>query len=168
MIKLHTWILAGILSLVWIGSANAHGDITNLPSSVQVLQYQMSLWIEPEDLDKRSGLAMAYFRTNELDKAITELETVLAADPVHFDALNGMGVVLIKKGQAKQALDYLQKAYAINADDVMIHVHLSIAYDKLGQAAEAQKYMEKARSLHKAAGGNEEDIDKEIKIISGQ
>lgn len=168
MIKLHTWILAGILSLVWIGSANAHGDISKLPSSVQVLQYQMSLWIDPDDLDKRSGLAMAYYRTNELEKAATELETVLAADPAHFDALDGMGVVLIKKGQAKQALDYLQKGYAINSDDVMIHVHLSIAHDKLGQTAEAQKYLEKARSLNTAAGGSEEDIETEIKIVSGQ
>lgn len=168
MIKLHTWILAGILSLVWIGSANAHGDISKLPSSVQVLQYQMSLWIDPDDLDKRNGLAMAYYRTNELDKAATELKTVLTADPAHFDALDGMGLVLIKKGQAKQALDYLQKGYAINSDDVMIHVHLSIAHDKLGQAAEAQKLIEKARSLNTAAGGSEEDIESEIKIVSGQ
>ncbi|MDH3347622.1 MAG: tetratricopeptide repeat protein [Desulfobulbaceae bacterium] len=168
MIKLHTWILAGFLSLVWIGSANAHGDISKLPSSVQVLQYQMSLWINSDDLDKRSGLAMAYYRTGELDKAITELQIVLKADPAHFNALDGMGVVLIKKNQANEALEYLKKAYAINSDDIMIYVHLSIAHDKLSQLTEAQKYLEKARTLNKEAGGDEEDIETELMIVSGK
>ncbi len=53
--------------------ALGHGDISKLPSSVQVLQYKMALYMNADDLDTRNKLAMAYIATGQIDEAEKEL-----------------------------------------------------------------------------------------------
>ncbi len=158
--------LLTLVFLLWSNMAWGHGNISKLPSSVQVMQYKMKLYMDKDNLDSRNGLAMALYRTGKLDEAIKELSTVLKADPQNFDATDGMGVVLIKKEKYKEALEYLQKALAMKEKDIMVHVHLAVAYDKLNLADKSKAELEIAGSLVSDAS-EIEDIDKELKIVSG-
>lgn len=157
--------LALTMTLLMAGSAAAHGNISKLPDSVQILQYKMKLYMNADDADTKNNLAMAYFRTNQLDEAKLELAAILDKDANNFDALDGMGIVLIKEGKATEALEYFNRALAINDSDLMVHVHLSVAHTQLNQADLAKIEMDKAKAL---ASGPEELalIQEEVKLIS--
>ena len=147
-------------------TVHAHGNISKLPDSVQILQYQMKLYMNVDDFDSRNNLAMAYFRTGRLEEARKELVYIIDKDAVNFDALDGMGIVLFKMGRNREALEYLNKAVAINPQDMMVHVHLSLVCGKLDMKEQADREMAMARSM---AEGPEKlkEIDTEIAIISG-
>ena len=158
--------LAIVLCLVLTGSAWSHGDISKLPSSVQIMQYRLGLYINPDDLAVRNKLAMALYRTNQFGEAEEELQHILETDPVNFDALDGLGIVLIKVGRDAEALEQLKKAVKINEQDVMVHVHLSVVYKKVKLLEKAQSELDKARSL--ASDPAElEDIERERELVAG-
>ena len=158
-------LLTLCLVLMTAGTAAAHGNISKLPDSVQILQYKMKLYMNADDADTKNKLAMAYFRTNQLDEAKKELAAILDKDANNFDALDGMGIVLIKQGKSAEAMEYLRKALVINEKDVMIHVHLSVAHTQLNQPDLAKSEMDKAKTL--AAGTDElTRIQEEVKLIT--
>ena len=158
--------LTFILCLVWAGLAWSHGDISQLPNSVQIMQYRLLLHMNPDDPAPRNGLAMALYRTNQLEEAEKELRYILKRDPLNFDALDGLGIVLIKMERLQEALQYLKKAVTINEQDVMVHVHLSVVYEKLKLPENARSELEKARSL--ASNPIQlEGIDKELQLVGG-
>jgi tetratricopeptide (TPR) repeat protein len=155
-----------VLCLVWVELAWAHGDISNLPNSVQIMQYRLLIYINPDDLKSRNMLAMALYRTNELEEAEKELIYIIERDSLNFDALDGLGIVLIKAGRYQEALHCLEKAVKINEEDVMVHVHLSVLYQKTRLPERAKSELEKARSL--ASQPIElENIEKELKLVRG-
>ena len=155
-----------ILCLVWAGWAWAHGDISELPNAAQIMQYRLLLYMNPDDPAPRNRLAMALYRTNQLEEAEEELRYILGRDSHNFDALDGFGIVLIKMGRYQEALQYLEKAISINDQDVMVHVHLCVVYEKMKRPERAQNELEKARSL--ATGTDElEKIEKELELVSG-
>ncbi len=159
-------MLTIMICLLWANGVWAHGNISKLPNSVQVVQYKMMLYMSPDDLGLKNNLGMAYYRSGKLDNAMTELKAVLEEDPENFDAIDGIGVVLIKQEKYKEALEYLQKAVSLNAKDVMVHVHLAVAYDKLNLPEKSKSELEKAGSL--VSDSSEIDaIDAELKIVSG-
>ncbi len=154
-----------ILCLGWTGLTWAHGDISKLPNSVQIMQYRLLLYMNPDDPVARNDLAMALYRTNQSDEAEKELRYLLEKEPENFDALDGLGVVLIKKKRYEDALQYLKKALSLNDQDVMVHVHLSVAYQKTDLPQEAQSALEKARSLAKDPT-ELENIYKELELVT--
>ena len=158
--------LTFVLCLVWAGWAWAHGDISKFPNSVQIMQYRLLLHMNPDDPAPRNGLAMALYRTNQLEEAEKELRYILKRDSLNFDALDGLGIVLVKMERLQEALQYLKKAVTINEQDVMVHVHLSVVYEKLKLSESALSELEKARSL--ASDSIQlEDIEKELQLVSG-
>lgn len=159
--------LAFVLCLAWVGLARAHGDISKLPDSVQIMQYELLLYMSPDDLVSRNKLAMALYRANKLEKAEKELKYVLEKDSVNFDALDGLGIVLTKVARCQEALQYLKKAVSVNDQDVMAHVHLSVVYEKLKLPEKAKSELDKARSLT-SDPVQLEDIEKELKLVSGR
>ncbi|WP_417909071.1 tetratricopeptide repeat protein [Candidatus Electronema sp. PJ] len=153
------------LLAVSVGSAAAHGDISKLPDSVQIMQYKMLLYMDAEDTETKNNLAMAYFRTKQLDLAVQELEGVLKKDAKNFDALDGMGLVLLKQKKADEALKYLEQALAINDKDALLHVHFSVAYEQLKQAEQAAAALKKAGELAPGPEGAAA-VQNEIKLIT--
>ena len=155
-----------VFCLVWVGWAWAHGDISKLPNSVQIMQYRLLLYMTPDDPAPRNSLAMALYRTNQLEEAEKELRYILKRDSLNFDALDGLGIVLIKMGRSQEALKYLEKAVGVNEEDVMVHVHLSVVYQKMNLPERAKSELEKARSL--ASDSIElENIEKELQLVGG-
>jgi tetratricopeptide (TPR) repeat protein len=147
------------------GSAAAHGDISNLPDSVQIMQYQMLLYMDPNDAETKNSLAMAYFRTGKLAEAAAELEGVLKKDPNNFDALDGMGVVLLKQKKAEEAMKYLERALAVNSKDALLHVHLSLAHKLLQQPEQAAAALKKAGEMAPSAEGAAA-VQKEMQLLT--
>jgi tetratricopeptide (TPR) repeat protein len=158
--------VAFALCIIWTGLAWGHGDLSRFPDSVQIEQYRLNIWLNPDDLETRNNLAMAYFRSKKLDEAENELRYVIDKDPQNFNGLDGLGIVLIKKKRLKEALGYLEKAAVINEKDVLLHVHLYVVYEKMNMHEEAESELNKARAL--AAGTDEAElIDKEIDLVGG-
>jgi tetratricopeptide (TPR) repeat protein len=158
--------VAFALCIIWTGIAWGHGDLSRFPDSVQIEQYRLNIWLNPDDLETRNKLAMALFRSNKLGEAEEELRYVIDKDPQNFNGLDGLGIVLIKMKKHKEALGYLEEAAKINEMDVLLHVHLYVAYEKMNMDAKAQSELKKARAL--AAGTDEAElIDKEIDLIGG-
>jgi len=157
--------LALSMVLLFAGSAAAHGSISKLPDSVQILQYKMKLYMNADDADTKNNLAMVYVRTGQLNEAKEQLEAILAKDQHNFNALDEMGVVLTIEKKAANALEYLTKAQKINDKDLMVHVHLSIAHGLLNQADLAKQEMDKAKAL---MAGPEDitAIEQEVKMIT--
>ena len=151
--------------LLSAGSAAAHGGISNLPDSVQIMQYKMLLYMDADDAETRNNLAMAYFRTNELTEAVQQLEAVLEKDANNFDALDGMGIILIRQQKGTEALKYLERALAVNDKDMMVHVHLALAHKQLNQPELARKAMEAAEKLA-ASPEAAAEIQQEIQLIT--
>lgn len=147
------------------GSAAAHGDISKLPDSVQIMQYQMLLYMDPADAETKNSLAMAYFRTGKLTEASAELDGVLKKDAKNFDALDGMGVVLLKQKKAEDALKHLEQALAINDKDALLHAHLSVAYEQLKQPEKAAAALKKAGELSPSPEGAAA-VQQEIKLLT--
>ena len=154
-----------LVLLVSASSAAAHGGISKLPDSVQIMQYKMLLYMDTEDTAIRNNLAMAYFRSNELTEAAQQLEEVLKADANNFDALDGMGIVLLRQKKGADAVKYLERALTLNDKDMMVHVHISLAHQQLDQPDLAQKALETAEKLA-ATPEAAAEIQEEIKLIS--
>ena len=159
--------VAFILCLSLTGHAWAHGKVAHLPDSVQITQYRLSLFMDPDNLAVRNNLALALYRTNQLEEAQEELKYILEKDSANFDALDAMGIVLLRMGKYQEALEYLKKAVKVNERDVMVHVHLSVAYEKLESAEKARGELDKARSLS-SAPAELENIKKELKMVRGK
>jgi tetratricopeptide (TPR) repeat protein len=154
-----------LVLLVSAGSAAAHGGISKLPDSVQIMQYKMLLYMDADDTATRNNLAMAYFRNNELTEAAQQLADVLKADAKNFDALDGMGIVLLRQKKGAEAVKYLEQALALNDKDMLAHVHLSLAHQQLNQPDLAKKSLETAEKLA-ATPEAAAEIQEEIKLIS--
>lgn len=45
-----------VICLIWVELAWAHGDISELPNSVQIMQYRLLIYMDPDDLTSRKGL----------------------------------------------------------------------------------------------------------------
>lgn len=159
-------ILALFLLILAAGSASAHGDISNLPDSVQIMQYKMLLYMDPDDAETKNKLAMVYFRTDQPELTVQELKGVLAKDVHNFNALDGMGILLLRQRKAEEALHYLQQALAVNDKDAMLHAHLALAYEQLGQADQAAASLKKAEELFSGPDAAAA-IQKELKLIKG-
>ena len=158
-------LLALSLIVLMASSAAAHGNISKLPDSVQILQYKMKLYLNEDDVDTKNNLAMVYVRTGQFQEAKDQLTAVLEKDQHNFNALDEMGVVLIMEGKADKALEYLQRAQSVNDKDVLLYVHFSLAHDQLQQAESAKKTMDKAKAL--ASSPDElTKIDKEVKFMT--
>ena len=154
-----------LILLLSVSSVAAHGGISKLPDSVQIMQYKMLLYMDENDIPTKNSLAMAYFRTNELNEAAQQLEEVLKLDANNFDALDGMGIVLLRQNKGAEAVKYLDRALALNETDMMVHVHLSLAHQQLNQPELAQKALETAEGLA-ATPEAADQIQQEIKLLS--
>jgi Flp pilus assembly protein TadD len=128
------------------------------------MQYRLLIHMNPADLVSRNRLAMALYRTGELDGALEQLEYVLQAEEDNFDALDGVGIVLIRMGRCSEALEYLEKAQGLRDEDLMVHVHLAVARRALGQGELAEEELNRAKGMASGADILSE-IDRELALV---
>jgi tetratricopeptide (TPR) repeat protein len=70
--------------------------------------YESAFALKPSDANLSTDLGVAYYYTNQPDRAIAQFEKSLAADPKHTKTLLNVGIV---KAWAKQDLDGAARAW---------------------------------------------------------
>ena len=68
---------------------------TSTPSSIQqaIAWYEQALALNPNDANVSTDLGVAYYYTNQPDRALTQFEQSLSIDPKHTKTLLNMGIV---------------------------------------------------------------------------
>ncbi len=144
----------------------AHGNISNLPAPVQIMQYRLLIYMNPNDFVSRNKMAMVLLRTNKVDAAKAQLDYILEKDPKNFDALDGLGILLMKQGHMDEARARLLQAEGLRPNDPMVHLHLYVLYKELGQKALAEAEMKRVKGLCKDQKMAAK-IKAELKFIEG-
>jgi arylsulfatase A-like enzyme/cytochrome c-type biogenesis protein CcmH/NrfG len=91
---------------------------------------------DPKDkIDVANDLhdAMHAVESDQLEKAVTLLRRVLAADPQIYAAQYQLGIALSQLGRPKEAVEPLRKALALLRDSAMAQYELGIALFESGQ-----------------------------------
>lgn len=73
---------------------NVYYDTGQYPDAIKY--YEQSLVQNPNATDVRTDMAVAYFYTENVDKALSEIQVVLKQDPKHANALFNQGMFLWK------------------------------------------------------------------------
>jgi tetratricopeptide (TPR) repeat protein len=87
-----------------------------LPEAVQTCRTGLS--IHPEYATARATLGRALLDQGELDAALAELTTVLAAAPEHLAALKGIAEIHARRGNSAEALATYRRAQLLAREDV--------------------------------------------------
>ncbi|MDB4975204.1 MAG: repeat protein [Myxococcaceae bacterium] len=90
--------------------------------------------------DYEDGLKAA--EAGDLDKATSELNAAVSADPNAYLALHALGVVSDRAGKEAQAIDYYRKAMRIQPDYEESAQGIVAIYLRQGQSARAQQFMQ--------------------------
>src|SRR5262245_51229110 len=83
-----------------------HAKYPNSLDSSRLETLKQLLTADPANAFVRYGLAMEYVKSGALDSAVTEFETILAADPGYSAAYYHGGQTLEKLGRLDQARDF--------------------------------------------------------------
>ncbi len=70
--------------------------------------------LRPDYTEAWNRRATVYYLQDDYDRALHDIEQVLAREPRHFGALAGLGMIMRDLGDDKRALDAFRKALAIN------------------------------------------------------
>ena len=96
-------------------------------------------------LQERYDDAMFDFSTGDYDRAIAELQTILAEDATHFDAQLALGMAFYRKGDFATAIAEGQKALALRPHEQLVHTNLSLFFMKAGDKTKAEHHGMQAR-----------------------
>ncbi len=81
------------------------------------------------------------------EKALTEYEAAVAADPTFTEAMHGLARALQNLDRFDEAIAVALCITELDPDDVMAHTSLSVLYHCKGMIAEAEAEGAKARVL---------------------
>lgn len=109
------WILAGNLYFDWMQRAP---DTQKAPwSQKAVAAYQAALEMNPENLDVRTDMAIAYLYDPQNSMlAIQETNRVLASDSLHIQANFNRGIMLNQINRTDQAIEQFERVKRIVGD----------------------------------------------------
>jgi tetratricopeptide (TPR) repeat protein len=84
----------------------------DLPLAVELLDRVVAN--HPEWVEAWHQRGTAFFLLGDTERAIRDLQQVLAREPRHFNALSGLGYVLLGEGDRKRALEIFRKALDVH------------------------------------------------------
>jgi tetratricopeptide (TPR) repeat protein len=84
----------------------------NFPLALDYLDRILTL--KPDYVEGWNTRATVYFMTEDLGKALADIERVLAIEPRHFGALAGLATILRELGEEKRALEVYRRAIAVD------------------------------------------------------
>ena len=91
---------------------NTYFDAGRFPEAVQ--WYQQAFALQPKNVDVSTDLGIAYYYTNDPDKALAQFDKSLAIDPTHAKTLLNIGIVrAFAKSDLKGAADVWQKVVQV-------------------------------------------------------
>jgi cytochrome c-type biogenesis protein CcmH/NrfG len=86
--------------------------------------YRQVLDVAPASVAARSGLALAYTRTGQLEAAEERLLEVIARKPDAVQALNALGVIVLGRGDPGQAESLFRQALDVDPAQPLTHLNL--------------------------------------------
>ncbi len=81
------------------------------------------------------------------EKALSEYQASVAADPTFTEAMHGLARALQNLDRFDEAIAVAQRITELDPDDIMAYTSLSVLYQKKGMIAEAEAQGAKARVL---------------------
>jgi tetratricopeptide (TPR) repeat protein len=94
--------------------------------------------------------AADFLAAGDLERAETELQTVLRASPEEYRALDLLGVIRILQRREKDARDLFDRVVEIKPDFASGHAHLGLLYLQMGSSSEAVPQLREAVRLDPA------------------
>jgi len=88
--------------------------LENDESDVALKLLDAIIKLRPDYVEAWNRRATLYYKKNDYNRAMEDIEEVLRREPRHFGALAGLGVILDETGDEKRALDVFRRALAIN------------------------------------------------------
>jgi tetratricopeptide (TPR) repeat protein len=70
--------------------------------------------LKPDYVEGWNRRATIYYMKKDFDRALADIQQVLAREPRHFGALSGLGMILQEFGDDKHALGVFRRALAVH------------------------------------------------------
>ncbi len=113
-------------------------NISKYATENAVKAFKRVLEIDPNHLNAKAGLALAYIKERrQVMKGVGLLKEVLKVNPEHRKALFYLGVLSIRSGQFDKALERFQKLVRIQPKNAFNHRYLGIIQEQLGNTKKA-------------------------------
>ena len=80
-----------------------------------------------------AGARTVYFYMGDLERALADIDRVLALEPRHFGAIAGIGLIKEQQGKLEEAVEAYARALAIDPNLEDIRVHKFLVEDRLGR-----------------------------------
>lgn len=158
----------------WVNAGNRFNEATRASqdtaaqgafSAHAVEAFTKATGIQPEDLEAKTGLGVAYVNGGGMPmQGITLLLDVVKQDPKNHAALLNLGMFAMKSGQFDKAVARFKTMIAIK-EEVEPYFYLAESYKQLGQKQEAIAAYEKCKELmgDPVAGQRIDEYIKELK-----
>ncbi len=111
--------------------------------------YDKVLAANPNNLDAKTNLGMAYMSSDNPVKGISLMREVLEQDPKNEKVLYNLGVLAIQSNQLDKAAERFAQLIKVNPNNVEGQFYLGVTLARTNRAAEAKAAFQKAKSLSK-------------------
>jgi tetratricopeptide (TPR) repeat protein len=111
--------------------------------------YDNVLTANPNNLDAKTNLGMAYMSSDNPVKGISLMREVLEQDPKNEKVLYNLGVLAIQSNQLDKAAERFAQLIKVNPNNVEGQFYLGVTLARTNRAAEARVAFQKAKSLSK-------------------
>lgn len=101
----------------------------------------------PENLDAKTNLGMAFMASENPVQGVVLLRQVLEADPRNEKAIYNLGLLSMQSNQYEKAVERFRELTKVNPENVNGQFYLGVALAQTGAKAEAKAAFQKARSL---------------------
>ncbi|MBD2713905.1 tetratricopeptide repeat protein [Microvirga sp. STR05] len=101
----------------------------------------------PENLDAKTNLGMAFMASENPVQGVVLLREVLAIDPQNEKAIYNLGLLSMQSNQYEKAVERFRELTKVNPENVNGQFYLGVALAQTGAKEDARKAFQKAKSL---------------------
>ena len=94
------------------------------------------------DAEQHFARAVRLHQAGELEAAVREYQTFLAARPERVEARSNLGAALARLGRFQEAIEQYQRALTLDGKNQAIRLNLALAYYKMARVASAAQELE--------------------------
>jgi tetratricopeptide (TPR) repeat protein len=143
-------VTAGLYARYVTALAGVYAASGDTPKSIQALEAGRTR--APDDATIALGLASAYDKANDADKAETIYRDLIKRDPDNAEAMNDLGYMFAERGKKlDDAVTLIKQALASDAENPSYLDSLGWTYLKQGKADQARDPLERAAAAQPRA-----------------
>ena len=96
---------------------------------------------------ERYDRAMAHKDAGDLESAVAQLETIVAAEPDHVLSHSALAVYLEKLGRSDDAVAHAERVTELDPKDAFAWTQLAVICQRCGRGEQGDQAMARARQL---------------------